>query len=658
MKYILNRMTLLVLLMATAMAAQGTIITAEEALERLKEIDGPEWIREGTDRMQLAKTFEDRYDGKYAYAFTGPDGFVLASASDATPALLGYGRDFDPADIPSLMYTMLTGYFHQITWFERYARFDGSVVEDRPLIDPMVTTSWGCRSPYNYYCPFNADTGSLATAVAQVVNYHEWPQGPGTGIFKYISNGVEHYFDYGRHSFDWSLMRDSYSSAEVIDQECRAVARLMQACAIGTETIFWVEGSVGLSEAVTRLLNENLGYDKSAAYRFRGHYLEPEWDEVIYDDLAAGNPVLLLNKWGDGAVCDGYAGNGLYHVNWGLEGRFDGYFLLSALYPFNYEVDAGFSYFATYKYQDPSGLIAITGIRPSTGTDDDAFIPLYSDDFVWNQDKCEYMFKEPAKLHSEQSFEITTGLWLEDGDGVSYYAGDNTMRVNNSSEIKTLSVDYPSDMPPGRYRAYPASRLAGTDRWQKINIKNKTPLWVTKTAGGQIIHDGKLEDYSKMYLVLDDAVADWPYKMSPFIDKTGSLYYQITINMPAYHKRIMFITPNKDLSFGSCKGFHELFSGSDFTSAGGIEEVELSQYGLWMYFPEAWPGGKVDVRLRLDDMKVTFEWEESGLASIEEVDAPDGTSPYYNLQGQPVASPGSGIYIRVTDGVATKIRIP
>lgn len=110
--------------------------------------------------------------------------------------------------------------------------------------------------------------------------------------------------------------------------------------------------------------------------------------------------------------------------------------------------------------------------------------------------------------------------------------------------------------------------------------------------------------------------------------------------------------------FGSATGFHELFGSCDTGMSGGLEEIDLSSQGLWIYLTPSWRGGEVTMRVSLEDMTASFAWQSPSQSGLQDVDAPQGTPTYYNLQGQPVANPGSGIYIRVTDGVATKIRIP
>ena len=68
----------------------------------------------------------------------------------------------------------------------------------------------------------------------------------------------------------------------------------------------------------------------------RENYTAEEWDKIIYNELAAKRPVIYRGSKPSGGhafVVDGYDGNGFFHINWGWEGFYDSYFLLSFAVP-------------------------------------------------------------------------------------------------------------------------------------------------------------------------------------------------------------------------------------------------------------------------------------------------------------------------------------
>ena len=68
------------------------------------------------------------------------------------------------------------------------------------------------------------------------------------------------------------------------------------------------------------------------------YYSIDGWEDLIYSELANGRPVVYGGRrdaGGHAFVCDGYDGNGLFHINWGWCGYGDAYFSLSVLNPYD-----------------------------------------------------------------------------------------------------------------------------------------------------------------------------------------------------------------------------------------------------------------------------------------------------------------------------------
>ena len=84
-------------------------------------------------------------------------------------------------------------------------------------------------------------------------------------------------------------------------------------------------------------LLENFGYKRSMSYQFRTDDLQ-KWTAMLKGELDAGRPVLYAGRNHDESfihawVCDGYDATGLFHFNWGLAGKLDGYFAMTAYKP-------------------------------------------------------------------------------------------------------------------------------------------------------------------------------------------------------------------------------------------------------------------------------------------------------------------------------------
>lgn len=61
-----------------------------------------------------------------------------------------------------------------------------------------------------------------------------------------------------------------------------------------------------------------------------------DWSQMLYDAMKQYGPVLYGGytvSSGHAFVCDGYDGEGLFHFNWGWDGKADGYFAIDLLNP-------------------------------------------------------------------------------------------------------------------------------------------------------------------------------------------------------------------------------------------------------------------------------------------------------------------------------------
>ena len=114
--------------------------------------------------------------------------------------------------------------------------------------------------------------------------------------------------------------------------------------------------------AVPENLISYFGYKNSAHCINRLYYSTRSWEDAIYAELWAGCPVPYSGSkvsTGHAFVCDGYDGMGRFHINWGWNGRSNGYFLLNLLNPEDASrgsVDGAYSY--VY------GQTAVIGVMP------------------------------------------------------------------------------------------------------------------------------------------------------------------------------------------------------------------------------------------------------------------------------------------------------
>ena len=154
----------------------------------------------------------------YAFNIKG-GGFIIIAGEDRAAQVLGYsdkGRiDFN--NLPAPLEDLLKGYKKEIEFLQTYK---GSDLVPAPVsfkasngVEPLIKTTWGQEDPYDWQCPAYQGqycvVGCVATAMAQVMNYWQYPT-QCDGLSAFNSNGYGRVSALPATTFDYSLMLDSY----------------------------------------------------------------------------------------------------------------------------------------------------------------------------------------------------------------------------------------------------------------------------------------------------------------------------------------------------------------------------------------------------------------------------------------------------------------
>ncbi|MDE6511086.1 MAG: C10 family peptidase [Muribaculaceae bacterium] len=379
---ILKSISAAVLVLSPMANASARQLSPEEALRRA--ISNPAKGMRMPRTNQLSLSYTETLEGSdLVYVFNDyHKGFLLIAGDDNMQPLLGYSEqgsfDYDSAS-PALRW-----------WISQYAseafavtsinvtplQADGQkTTEDKKPIPYMIQTKWGQQYPFNIDCPeINGKkcvTGCVATAMAQIVKYHGYPEA-GNDTHRYDWHDTFLEFNYGATEFNYADMLESYSSASTPDQ-CQAVATLMNACGIAVNMQYSQEQSSASDIYISYALRHFFNYDNETRFLKREFFSDRDWEDLIYSELVEGRPVIYggqAPKGGHQFICDGYEGNGFFHINWGWEGLGDGYFRLSSLQP-DIQGTGGFE--GGYN----SDQSAICGIQPAK-PDSKIWFPIYS----------------------------------------------------------------------------------------------------------------------------------------------------------------------------------------------------------------------------------------------------------------------------------------
>lgn len=395
--------------LAMAGAMHAEVLQPADALSRaLSQATAPAKApsRSAAANMQLTGTFNANDGLPAAYLFTSaetdatgnPSAFALVAADDIVSSmLLGYS-DSAPAinglnSIPPALHRLILDYASEIetmraNGIKATPAQSRAEVDTREPVQPLVTTHWNQNAPFNLQCPvvdetFQCVTGCVATAMAQVMNYHKWPKtahgsnsytldiyNPYTGI---ITPEITLSMDFNGLTFDWDNMLDDYTytklpeggyEANFSQAQSDAVSTLMKACGFATNLDYSPYETYGYDINVLHALLTYFDYDRSAHIIRRQYTPIADWEQQIYDNLTDYGPVYMSGQstGGHAFVIDGYSSDRFFHVNWGWGGVSDGYFRLTAMDPSQQGIGAatttGYNY---YQW-------AMLGIRPNTGS--------------------------------------------------------------------------------------------------------------------------------------------------------------------------------------------------------------------------------------------------------------------------------------------------
>ena len=353
-------------------------------------------------RMVLKQTSAQTENQYYVYENENGEGWVIISANDAVRPILAYSETghFPIENMPSNLRKWMGKYDSfisrietdnveaseetQALWDE--LRQDIRRAQAAVVVGPLIQTQWDQDAPFNNFCPGwgtnKAYTGCVATAMAQVMKYWEWPIN-GTGSHSYKPLDVNEPYDewtgepnysqrytstlsanFETTTYDWENMLDIYTNSATAAQKT-AVATLMYHCGVATEMMYgndedggsgtmthnygdWDWGITTTDEGGVAQnafyaffkYKKPIGYVRDGIrdgrYTYYKEWTDADWTAMIKKELDQQRPLMYggaSDEGGHSFICDGYNSMNYFHFNWGWSGEGDGYFTLSNLTP-------------------------------------------------------------------------------------------------------------------------------------------------------------------------------------------------------------------------------------------------------------------------------------------------------------------------------------
>ena len=331
-----------------------------------------------------------------------PSGFVIVSGDDLVEPIIGFAANgrYDPSpsdplaalverDLPGRVGRARAGLGAapaalRAKWHGASPLGDdpppmgrsGSVSDER--VPPLVQSRWsqsnaGGSYCYNYYTPNHYVCGCVATAMSQLMRFHQHPTSPvGTRSFTvYVDGDSETRTTRGGDgsggAYAWSQM-PLVPGSSLTEAQRQAVGALCYDAGLSVNMMYSGSGS-GAYTIGGGALKSTFGYGNAIEGGNWGN-IGAGLTAMVNPNLDSGRPVLLgiFGSGGHAIVCDGYGYNQstlYHHLNLGWAGSYDAWYNLP-------NIDAGYEFtsvgLCTYNvFKTGSGEIISGRVLDSAG---------------------------------------------------------------------------------------------------------------------------------------------------------------------------------------------------------------------------------------------------------------------------------------------------
>ncbi len=336
-------------------------------------------------RVMSVETFADNSGPAYYIVYLQPSGFVIVPADDLVEPIIGFADDglYEPSaenPLGALVASDLSARIAAVrdgSNLNKEAETDNRESPDskwRRFIDlaqdrggfelmvmmhpgdirvlPLVQSKWGQTTAcgqycYNYYIPFHYPAGCVATAMAQLMRYHEYPTDP-IGVREFMisvsgSRGEQKAFTRGGDGlggpYNWNAMvlRPESNCGALSEANRQAIGALCYDAGVAVEAVYTSNGSGALMPDVKEALVSVFQYGNAVLAYDPENGIHSGLMEMINPNLDAGAPVILAVLDPSDAilahalVCDGYGYQSAtlyHHLNMGWHGVDDAWYNL------------------------------------------------------------------------------------------------------------------------------------------------------------------------------------------------------------------------------------------------------------------------------------------------------------------------------------------
>lgn len=375
-------------------------------------------------------------------------GFLILSADKRAYPILAWADSLDfsdnPTNWPPALKEIILSWIEQIDYIRQNNLPPSPGIEEiwhilekggemdlwnNKSVSPLLATKWNQTCGYNAMCPPDPAgpcgkvvTGCVATAMAQVIRYHEHPvNGTGSKCYTHHKYG-QLCADYSTANYNYTIMPNTSGNAEV--------AKLMYHCGVAVSMNYGPSGSGAFSSSVAHGMRNYYDYTNGLIIS-KGSYSEDNWARILKRELHNNRPMYYSGHGtgGHAFVLDGYKETNHFHVNWGWGGTHNGYFYLNALNPGSMNF--------TSSQQAIVGMIPtanFTGLDFSSVIDLSCKTPVSGDLSLGNDYVNYYKNLWPAAIGKELVYRFTTTM-----------PGRIRIKITNqSNSVYTFLLNHPN----------------------------------------------------------------------------------------------------------------------------------------------------------------------------------------------------------------------
>ncbi|MBO7115508.1 MAG: leucine-rich repeat protein [Prevotella sp.] len=443
-------------------------VTEEQAFQKAQQFMKGKQFKQ-TNLRRASSTGDKAY---FVFNVENNGGFVIVAGNDLMPEVLGYAEqgNLNLSKVPDNVKWLLD-YYARIAQSMKKSPMDNIVYErvasrrrasaQLTELIPLMKTEWDQTGVYQQHCPEiggnKALTGCVATAMAQVVNFYQWPLNSVRSTVGYKSNKDDkskpqlELETLPARKFNWFNMSDD------------DIAWLMRYCGQSVLMNYNTDESSAYATSIPGALISVFNFSKGADIVNRNEFTDEEWEQALYHEIELGRPVIYSgykNKSGHTFVLHGYK-DGKFYINWGWGGNLDGYFALTALTP------------GSMDFTEEQN--AVVGVQPASNND------------INYDEKPEIGFRE---VHLEKQGQLASLLPESERYLIS--------RLKITGEIGGKDFDVIRDMSENKYGQGTEGRLSKLDLSEARIVGGETFMEGIRTVVDNEIVDDTFNGCSKL----------------------------------------------------------------------------------------------------------------------------------------------------------------